>query len=37
MRIYVASKAKHWPWWKGLGAAGLPIEERWIDRGAGVP
>ena len=31
MKIYVASKAKHWWIWQALRAAGLPITSAWID------
>jgi hypothetical protein len=31
MRIYPASKSKHWPWWCALRAAGIPITASWID------
>jgi hypothetical protein len=31
MRIYVASKSKHWPWWCALRAADVPIAASWID------
>jgi hypothetical protein len=29
--IYVASKAKYWPWWQALRSASLPINASWID------
>jgi hypothetical protein len=29
--VYVASKAKFWPWWQALRSAGLPITSSWID------
>jgi hypothetical protein len=28
--IHPASKAKHWPFWQALRAAGLPIKASWI-------
>ena len=31
MRIYPASKSKHWPFWCALRAAGIPIHPSWID------
>jgi hypothetical protein len=31
MRVYVASKAKHAPWWQALRAAGLDICATWVD------
>ena len=31
MRVYVASKSCHWPWWQALRAAGVPIIASWID------
>jgi hypothetical protein len=29
--VYVASKAKFWPWWQALRSASLPIVASWID------
>jgi hypothetical protein len=31
MRIAIASKSKHWPFWQALRAAGLPIVSTWVD------
>ena len=31
MRVYVASKSKHWPFWAALRVAGIPIHAGWID------
>jgi hypothetical protein len=31
VRIYVASKSRHWPWWAALRAAGIPIVASWVD------
>lgn len=31
MRIYPASKSKHWPFWQSLRSAGIPIASSWID------
>lgn len=31
MRIYVASKSRHWPFWSALKVVGLPISASWID------
>jgi hypothetical protein len=31
VKIYCASKAKHWGWWQALRAAGLDIRASWID------
>jgi hypothetical protein len=31
MKIYVASKRRHWPWWAALRAAGIPIHASWVD------
>ena len=31
MRIYVASKSRHWPWWCALRAAGIPIHASWVN------
>jgi hypothetical protein len=29
MKVYCASKARHWPWWTALQAAGVPIVATW--------
>src|SRR5262245_50212761 len=29
--IYVASKARHAPWWRALRAAGVPLAASWLD------
>src|SRR5262245_24121601 len=29
--VYVASKARHFAWWRALRAAGVPIVGSWID------
>jgi hypothetical protein len=29
--VYVCSKARHFPWWQALRAAGLDIRAGWID------
>jgi hypothetical protein len=29
--LYVASKARHWPFWAALRSAGINIISRWID------
>lgn len=31
MKIYVASKSRHWPFWAALRAAGIPIAASWVD------
>jgi hypothetical protein len=31
VKVYVASKSCHWPWWQALRAAGVPIVASWID------
>ena len=31
MRVYPASKSRHWPFWQSLRAAGVPITASWID------
>jgi hypothetical protein len=31
LKVYPASKAKHWPFWTALRAAGVPICASWID------
>ena len=31
MKVYVASKSRHWPWWCALRSAGIAITSSWID------
>jgi hypothetical protein len=31
IRVYTASKAHHYLWWRALRAAGVPIAASWID------
>jgi hypothetical protein len=31
VKVYVASKSCHWPWWQALRAAGVPIAASWLD------
>jgi hypothetical protein len=31
MKVYPASKSRHWPFWSALRAAGIPIVASWVD------
>jgi hypothetical protein len=31
LRVYCASKSRHWPWWAALRAAGIDIRSSWIN------
>ena len=37
MRIYVASKTRHLPFWQALRAANVPIVASWIDSAINAP
>ena len=30
LRVYCASKARNWPWWQALEAAGVNVQAPWI-------